>query len=618
MLAALRHRGPDGEGTWAEDGVWLGHRRLAVVDLSTAGDQPMISACGRYVLVLNGEIYNYETLRAEVNQTRRRSWRGHSDTEVLLEAMAAFGVSEAITLAEGMFAFALWDRSERRLWLGRDRLGEKPLYYAIHSGGLTFASEVSALEKAADLGLELNGGALSLYFRLGYVPGDLAIYDGVRKILPGTLLSWRVGQAPQVTSFWSVDQAVREGRAATLHDPDQAADKLDGLLRQVVSEQRLADVPVGVFLSGGIDSSLIAGVMQAVSDQPVRTFTMGFDVAAFNEADHARAVAAHLGTSHTEHIVTAADAMTIVPTLGRLCDEPFADASQIPTLLISKMARQHVTVCLTGDGGDEMFGGYVRYPGVPRLWRAIRGIPFRGASSRMLESLPLSALEGGLKFLGPLAETYAARGKLGPALRKVGGWLAAKSEAELYELTMTAWSDPQSLFLQPPEVPTTWRPASPRFETSAERMMWRDMVDYLPGDILCKVDRAAMTHSLETRAPLLDRRVAAFAWRAPLTMKIKGHQGKWLLRQVLDRYVPRTLIDRPKLGFSVPLHDWLSGPLRDWAEALLDPTVLGRQSLLDPVPIRKAWAAYLDGDSSLNHRIWTVLMFQAWMEARGR
>ncbi|MEO8925526.1 MAG: asparagine synthase (glutamine-hydrolyzing) [Caulobacteraceae bacterium] len=618
MLAAIAHRGPDDEGDWREGGVWLGHRRLSIVDLSAAGRQPMVSACGRYVLTLNGEIYNYRALRAEVEAAGAVAWRGHSDTEVLLEAIARFGVEAALARAGGMFAFAVWDRQLCTLHLARDRFGEKPLYYAAHGAGLTFASELTALEAVPGLTGALSSEALSLYFRYGYVPAPLAIYEGVRKLPPGCLLTWREGGEAAVAPYWRLSDVVEAGRADRLTDPDAAVEALDRLLREAIGPQMLADVPLGAFLSGGIDSSLVVAIMQSIAAQPVKTFTLGFESPAFNEAAFAREVARHLNTDHTEHTVTAADAQAIVPGLGAMFDEPFADASQIPTFLISQMARRHVTVALTGDGGDEMFGGYVRYPGAPRLWKALRRLPFRRAAAAMLAAAPMGLTEGALGFLGPLADRYAARGKLGPSVRRAAGWAAARDFAELYELTMTAWPDPDALLVSPPKATADWRPPAPPFDNDLEAMMCRDSIDYLPGDILCKVDRASMANGLETRAPLLDPRLAAFAWRAPPSMKLRGGETKWLLRQVLDRYVPRDLIDRPKMGFSVPLHDWLTGPLRTWAGDLLDPALIARQSVLKASPVSALWRRYLAGDSSVDHKVWTLLMFQSWQAARRR
>ena len=618
MLAAIAHRGPDDEGAWSEGGVWLGHRRLSIVDLSPAGRQPMVSACGRYVLTLNGEVYNYRALRQEVEATGAVAWRGRSDTEVLLEAIARFGIGGALEKVSGMFAFAVWDRDRCSLQLARDRFGEKPLYYAADRVALTFASELTALERAPGVTGALSPNALSLFFRYGYIPAPLTVYQGVRKLPPGCVLTWREGAEAEVAPYWRLGEVVESGQSNRLIDPAAAVEELDRLLREAIEPQMLADVPLGAFLSGGIDSSLVVAIMQSLATQPVKTFTMGFESPAFNEAEFASAVARHLKTDHTEHTVTEDDARAVVPRLGAMFDEPFADASQIPTFLISQMARRHVTVALTGDGGDEMFGGYVRYPGVPRLWKAIARLPFRRTAAAALAALPLGLGEGALGFLGPLARQYASRGRLGPALRRAAGWAAAGDLDDLYELTMTAWPDPDTLLVSPPTARCAWRPRRPAFDNGLEAMMWRDSIDYLPGDILCKVDRAAMANGLETRLPLLDPRIAAFAWRAPPSMKLAGGETKWLLRQVLDRYVPRELIDRPKMGFSVPLHDWLTGPLRDWATDLLNPVLMRRQGVLNVEPVAEVWRRYLAGDSSADHKVWSLLMFQSWQAERGR
>ena len=615
MLDAIRHRGPDDEGIWSQDGVWLGHRRLSIVDLSSAGHQPMVSADGRFVITLNGEIYNYRELRDRIDAAGALDWRGHSDTEVLLEAIALFGIETALQLCRGMFALAVWDRLGRTAWLARDRMGEKPLCYHADVDGLTFASDMTALRRAPNMPDGLSQEALSLYFRLGYVPAPHSIHKHVSKLPPGHILTWRAGSEPVVRSFWTLNDVVERGRRNRVADSPVAVEALDQLLREAVGEQMVADVPLGAFLSGGIDSSLVTGIMQRLSDRPVRTFTLGFQAPEFNEAEHALSVARHLGTNHTEYYVTEADAQAIVPQLGAMFDEPFADASQIPTYLISQMARRHVTVCLTGDGGDEMFGGYVRYPGVPRLWNAIHRWPFRRAAGACLRAAPLGLVEKLLGFLGPIANQYTARGKLAPSLRRAADWLAAASQDELYELTMTAWSEPDSLLIDAPTQIAPWRPLMPAFDEALEQMSWRDSVDYLPGDILCKVDRATMANSLESRAPLLDARVAEFAWQTPPAMKLRDGKGKWLLRQVLYRYVPEELVERPKMGFSVPQHAWLTGALRDWAEDLLNPSLIRRQGVLRPDRVARTWEQYLEGDSSLNHKVWTLLMFQAWSAA---
>jgi asparagine synthase (glutamine-hydrolysing) len=588
---------------------------LAIIDLSSAGHQPMTSHDGRYAITLNGEIYNHASLRRRVDATGQVCWRGRSDTEVLLEAIARFGLDGALALAQGMFAFVIWDRQERIAHLVRDRMGEKPLCYVATGDGLTFASDMSALRRAPHAPTALSGEALSLYFRFGYVPAPHGITEGAQKLPPGCVLTWRAGQQPTVRAFWSLTDVIDQGRSFPRLTAPDTVESLDELLRDVIGEQMLADVPLGAFLSGGVDSSLVTAIMQSLSDRPVRTFTLGFDNQDFNEADEARAVARQLGADHTEHCVTEADAQAIVPRLGGMFDEPFADASQIPTFLVSQMARRHVTVCLTGDGGDEVFGGYVRYPGAPRLWNAVRRWPFRGVAASALRRLPLGLAETALGFLGPLARQYTSRGRLGPNLRRAADWVEAASFEELYELTMTAWAHPDSILVDPPSSIQSWRPRPPRFASKVEAMMWRDSIDYLPGDILCKVDRATMANSLESRAPLLDSRIVEFAWRAPESMKLRNGVTKWMLRQVLYRYLPRDLVERPKKGFSVPQHAWLTGALRGWAEDLLDPRTLRRQGILRPDVVSRLWARYQNGDSSLNHKVWTILMFQSWAEA---
>ena len=617
MLAALRHRGPDDEGVWQSEGAWLGHRRLAIIDLTPAGRQPMISACGRWVLVLNGEIYNFEAMRRDLDIGGPIAWRGHSDTEVLLECIARHGVAEALGRVRGMFAFAAWDRSTRTLYLARDPLGEKPLCYRAEGGEIAFASEISALE-ASTPGMELCPDALSLYFRYGYIPAPYAIFAGTRKLPPGSLLTWREGEAPTVAPYYALADEVEAGRADPLTNEDEAVEGLDTLLRSAIGDQMMADVPLGAFLSGGVDSSLVVAIMQSLSSRPVETFTLGFDAPEYDEAPHAADVARHLGVKHTEHYVSMADARAIAPLMGGVFDEPFADSSQIPTFLISQMARRRVTVSLTGDGGDEVFGGYVRYPGVPKLWDACVSAPFRRELAMAVRQAPLGLINAAGGMIGPMAAGYSAKGKIGPNVRKAADWMTARTFEDLYERTMTAWNAPEILLGHDGPAAGSWRPPPPSSPTRLDRMLWRDGVDYLPGDILCKVDRSAMAHSLETRAPLLDPRLVAFAWRAPASMKIRKGETKWLLRRVLDRYVPRALIERPKMGFSVPLHAWLTGDLRSWAEDLLETGRLKRQGYLRPAVVASTWRRFLTGDTSVQHQVWCLLMFQSWLAARGR
>jgi asparagine synthase (glutamine-hydrolysing) len=618
MLHAIAHRGPDDEGVWEEGGVCLGHRRLSIIETSQAGHQPMVSACGRYVITVNGEIYNYRTLREDLEAVEAIAWRGHSDIEALLETIARFGVEEGLRRAKGMFALGLWDRQTRTAYLARDRFGEKPLYYRASASELAFASELRCLERLPGASLDLSPDALTAFVRFGYVPAPLSIYADVKKLAPGMLLTWRSGATPSTAPYWRLDEIVRAGQADRFQDVDEAAEALDGCLREVIARQMIADVPLGVFLSGGVDSTLVAAIMQSLSSGPIRTFTLGFDSPEFDEAEHAAAVARHIGARHTEHRVTAADAQTVAPMLGSMFDEPFADSSQIPTYMISRMARPEVKVCLTGDGGDEMFGGYVRYPGVARLWNAMRRIPARRSLASVLETLPLPTVAFALRTLGPLARKYASRGELGPSIRRAAGWLRSTSRTDLLESTMTIWSDP-GILLAPSGVETSlWRPQTPYFDNEYEPMFWRDTVDYLPGDILTKVDRAAMANSLETRAPLLDPDLAALVWRIPPTMKVCGETTKWITRRLLAKYVPTTLTDRPKVGFTVPLHEWLTGGLRSWAQDLLDPDVIRRQGVFNAGAVDAAWQGLQRGDSGLSGRVWAVLMLQAWLAARGR
>ena len=419
-LSRLSHRGPDDEDEWRAEGVWLGHRRLSVIDLSESGRQPMHSACGRYVIVFNGEIYNHPQLRHDLDAQAHVNWRGHSDTEVLVETVAAFGIERALTRANGMFGLAVWDRKHRRTYLARDAFGKKPLYYSTIGGRLTFASELGALEALSGGALTISRQALWLFLKYGYVPAPHTIYEGLFKLPPGTLLTWQEGAEPTIAPYWSLDGMITEARSNPAADFEEAAEQLEQLLLDAVGLRMAADVPLGAFLSGGVDSSLVTALMQVQSNRPVKTFTAGFESPEFNEAGHAAAVAAHLGTEHTEFSVTMAQARAVAPTLGAMFDEPFADASQIPTFLISRMARQHVTVCLTGDGGDEMFGGYVRYPGAPRLWRGLKRIPMRGALAAAMEAAPMGVLEGAMGFLGPAARQFSAKGALGPHLKRAG------------------------------------------------------------------------------------------------------------------------------------------------------------------------------------------------------
>lgn len=616
----LRHRGPDRRDEWldAEAGIALAHRRLAIVDLSPAGHQPMASADGRWILTFNGEIYNHPALRRQLqDEGRAPAWRGHSDTEVLLAAIGAWGVEAALRRTVGMFAFALWDRQERALTLARDRLGEKPLYYGVQDGVLLFGSELKALQAHPNYRAGIDRGALALLLRVGYVPAPWAIHQGVRKLPPATLLRLRrpadADAAP--VEYWSVRDAALAGarEPLALHDTE-AVDTLDTLLRQSIEGQRMADVPLGAFLSGGIDSSTTVAIMQALSSTPVRTFTIGLPDASLDESAQARAIARHLGTEHTELTVTAQEAQRVIPQLPALYCEPFADPSQIPTFLVSQLARRDVTVALSGDAGDELFGGYDRY----RWARRVAALPLgmRRAGGAALRALPAEVWSALLAPVAPLLPRELRVGDRADRLRKLGAVFDAGSDDEVYQRMVSFWphgGNPAGGAALPTafaDAPCTERD----FET---RMMLLDLRTYLPDDILVKVDRAAMAVSLETRVPLLDHRIVEFALRLPLRQKMRGGQGKWILRSLLDRYVPRALVDQPKKGFGIPIHAWLRGPLRGWAEDLLSEQRLRSAGLIDPVPVRTLWRQHLEGRSDWGYRLWPVLMFEAWRDASG-
>lgn len=634
MARAIANRGPDDEGVWCdtEAGVFLAHRRLSILDLSPAGHQPMISACRRYVVVFNGEIYNHRALRAELEAALGLSrdaaaayWRGHSDTEVLLAAIVRWGLIETLRRAIGMFALALWDRESKRLQLARDRVGEKPLYYSYAGGCLRFASELKALHADPDWRPPIDRDALALYMRHAYVPAPHTIYRETFKVLPATVLSFRMGaDAPEHQCYWSAWDVASRGRAAAAGgtgaaaglDFTRAADELEALLGDAIGLQMVADVPLGAFLSGGIDSSTVVALMQARSPSAVRTFTIGFEEDGYDEAEHAKAVARHLGTEHTELYVSAAQALAVVDRLPQIFDEPFGDCSQIPTFLVAQMARRHVSVSLSGDAGDELFGGYSRYFMARDIWDRVGGWPsgIRRALASLLEALPpqrWNRLMRAMSLVLPARYRYA---NAGDKLHKLAAMLDAKSMREVYRRLVSLWDAPGLLVPGSQEPDGPLRDARPWKELGdpTHAMMYLDLLTYLPDDILVKVDRAAMAVGLETRVPLLDHRVIEFAWRLPVAMKVQGGLGKLLLREVLYRHVPRALVERPKMGFGVPLDTWLRGPLRAWADALLDESRLRAQGFLDPATVREKWVEHLSGRRNWQYALWNVLMFQAW------
>jgi asparagine synthase (glutamine-hydrolysing) len=621
MATRLRHRGPEDEGVWVDPaaGIAFGHRRLSIIDLSPAGHQPMHSSCGRYVITFNGEIYNFKALRQELDALGQ-AFRGHSDTEVMLAAIAHWGVEAALRKFNGMFAFAVWDRQERTLYLSRDRAGEKPLYYGWAGHTLLFASEMKALHQHPDFRGEIDRGALTVYLRHNYIPAPHSIYKGVYKLPPGTLLTIRgFGSDASPKPYWSAKHAAEDGLSDPFVGGDaEAVDQLDSLLNDAVSMRMEADVPLGAFLSGGIDSSLVVAIMQANSARPVKTFTIGFENSDFNEAESAKAVARHLGTDHTELYVTPDEAMGVIPRLPALYDEPFADSSQIPTFLVSQLARRKVTVSLSGDGGDELFGGYNTYLWGRSVHQNIGWMP-SALKAGLAKSLnPLSRLDWNALLSGgqSLLPQSLRRKDLNKVLQKLAGILKVNQREALYWVLCSYWMEPASVVLgaKEPLTPLTDPSKWAQIKDFMHVMMYLDMVMYLPDDILVKVDRAAMGVSLESRVPLLDHRVIEFAWRLPLAMKIKGDTGKGPLRQLLHRYVPRELVERPKQGFGVPIHEWLRGPMRPWAEELLSESRLQEEGYFSPVPIRQKWSEHLSGRHNWQAQLWGVLMFQAWLE----
>lgn len=623
MATQLEHRGPDDAGAWAdpESGVALGFRRLAIVDLSPTGHQPMTSASGRYELVFNGEVYNFAALRSELERAGC-AFKGTSDTEVILAAVEAWGLVPALKRFVGMFAIALWDRQERCLHLVRDRLGIKPLYYGWFNGAFLFGSELKALAAHPSFAGEVDRDALALYMRFGYVPAPFAIYRGVRKLPPGSVLTLRASgdQAAQPESYWSAREIAQSGAGAPFSGSRaEAVAALDGLLRESIALRMVADVPLGAFLSGGIDSSTVVALMQAQSSRPIRTFTIGFQEDGYDEAAHAAAVARHLGTEHTAQVLSPAEAREVIPLLPAMYDEPFADSSQIPTFLVSRLARQHVTVSLSGDGGDELFGGYNRYFWGDAIWRRVGKAPSaaRLVAGRGLTSISPETWDRQWGRFSQVMPKKMRQRNPGDKLHKLAGMMAAETGEDLYRGLVSQWVEPSQVVIdgREPLVPLTDRSQWPHLDAFPRRMMYLDLISYLPDDILAKVDRASMATSLEARVPLLDHRVVEFAASLPLEMNLQGGQGKGLLRDVLYQYVPRELVERPKMGFGVPLDSWLRGPLREWAEDLLDEKRLRDAGYLRPEPIRQKWREHLGGGRNWQNQLWTVLQFQAWHQA---
>ena len=601
MALSLNHRGPDRSSVWIDKEVGLGlaHSRLSITELSQLGDQPMHSSCDRYVIAFNGEIYNHLDLRKRLDsQSEESNWSGHSDTETLLACFSAWGIEQTLQAAIGMFAIALWDKHEQQLTLARDRMGEKPLYWGWSGKTLIFGSELKSFKLHPVFTAKVDRDSLALLLRYNYIPAPYSIYKGIEKLLPGHFVQIKEGQnrnEVSPNSYWSLKETVEKGLANPFLGSDSdAIDLLEKTIKQSLAVQMEADVPLGAFLSGGVDSSVIVALMQAQSDRPIKTFAIGFDESDYNEAEYAKAVADHLGTEHTELYVTAKDALDVIPLLSSIFCEPFADSSQIPTYLVSKMAKQHVTVALSGDAGDELFGGYNTYQLLPKIWKILSPLPtpVRRLAAKLLAGLPMPE-----------------------RLAKLIDILPVKDRADFYSLVISHWNNSEEIVIGAKQVSTALSDISkwPKVDSFEEWMMAMDAQQYMVDDVLVKVDRAAMANSLEVRVPMLDHRVVELAWTLPLNMKIRSGSGKWVLREVLYRHVPRELIERPKKGFSIPLGKWLRGPLRKWAEPLLLEQRLQEEGYFQSEKIRDIWEEHLQGKKDNSAKLWSILMFQSWL-----
>lgn len=621
MTQTLHHRGPDDQGVWLDKkaDIALGHARLSILDLTSAGHQPMISASERFVIAFNGEIYNHLHLRKEIEQLKFYSWKGHSDTETLLAGFELWGFEATLKKAVGMFAIALWDAKDRSLYLARDRMGEKPLYYGFQNNVFMFASELKALKAHPAFESNINRDAISLQMRHSYIPEPHSIYEGINKLIPGHFLKLSADtNEVSTTAYWTLNETVKEGNDNPyIGNSAEAILNIEKVLKEAVQSQMLSDVPLGAFLSGGIDSSLVTALMQSQSNTPIKTFTIGFHEDGYNEAEFAKTVARHLKTDHTELYVTDKEALDVVPLLPSLYDEPFSDSSQIPTFLVSQMTKQYVTVALSGDGADELFGGYNRYFWADKIWKKIGFLPHSVRSNiAHLLTLPspdtLNDQFFSISHYLPRRYRYK---NFGDKLHKLAEILALSSKEETYLSLISHWKSPQEIVISANEPSAVLNKLIEKKELNfISQMMYADAVSYLPGDILTKVDRASMGVSLETRAPFLDHRVVEAAWKLPLSMKIQENQGKWVLRQILYKYVPKEMIERPKMGFGAPIDSWLRGPLKEWAEELLNEDRLKREGFLNPAPIRQQWEEHLSKKRNWQYHLWNVLMFQAWLE----
>lgn len=620
MVGKLVHRGPDDSGVWFDEGkgIGLGHCRLSIVDLSPHGHQPMSSSSGRYYISYNGEVYNYQDLMKEL-ELKNYFFKGHSDTVVMLAAIEEWGLEKAIERFIGMFAFALYDRRENILHLVRDRMGIKPIYYGWIDNSFVFSSELKAFKGCNGFKGKIDRNSLTLLMRHNYIPAPYSIYENIYKLEPGQILTLHCASMKySVTTFWDLRNIVKKNLSSPLLEREEdIVQELEILLRDAVKLRMVADVPLGAFLSGGIDSSTVVALMQTQSQRSVKTFSIGFYEEGYNEANHAKEVASYLGTDHTELYITPEEAMSVIPKLPYLYDEPFSDSSQIPTFLVSQLAKRHVTVSLSGDGGDELFCGYDRYRLFINLWNKISLLP---PSGRKMLSYAISALPGGFlnafNFLSSFVNKYGSPGNLNDKLHKLAEIIEVSNPQMLYLNLVSHWKHTGSLVIggEEPHTNITNKYKWANLPDLVAEVMYLDMISYLPDDILVKVDRASMGVSLEARVPLLDHRVVEFAWRVPQWMKTKENQDKWILRQILYKYVPKELIERPKMGFGVPIGKWLCGPLREWAESLLNESRIRQEGFFEPKIIRKKWLEHISGEYNWQYLLWDVLMFQAWLE----
>lgn len=626
MADAIAHRGPDSEGVWLDRacGIAIAHRRLAIIDISANGAQPMISHGGRFVVAFNGEIYNFRQVRERLDAKRQIQWKGTSDTEVLLEAIHEWGLSGALRQCVGMFALCLWDRQERRLSFARDRFGEKPLSVATMGGSIIFGSELSALRRHPDWKSNLSLDSIASYLRLSYVPSPYSVFENVRRVAPGTVLSTVIDDACNAGPFleepyWSVAEDIEPVRSSRNDiSANDAVTQVEAALLETVDRQMISDVPLGAFLSGGIDSSVVVAMMSARAGNRVKSFTVGFHEGGYNEADDARLVAKHFGTEHHELYIPAKEAIETIPRLSTKYDEPFADSSQLPTLLVSEFARGHVTVALTGDGGDELFSGYNRYSWAPAIWNRLQYFPigWRQLIARTMNAISPRIWESGYGLGAAFMPASRRQRNVGDKMHKLAATIQTASPRELYTFLISLWTEPEQLLTGGHEhkcraLSAAFNPAS---EDYVSWMMKTDAATYLPDDILVKVDRASMSVGLEARAPFLDHELVQLVWRLPQKFRTMDGRGKWLLRQVLYKHIPREMVDRPKAGFAIPLDIWLRGPLRKWADSILVPSRLESRGILRSAPVMTKWKEHLSGQRNWQYQIWAVLMLQTWLD----